>query len=158
MTLKDILEMLSYVATIFGIPFALFLYWDEKRKERRDREYGTYDALDNKYIEFLQLLLEYPHLDVYYHDGEKEKELNEEQYVQQMILFEILISLLERAYLMYRDQSNEIKRKQFVGWAEYMRDWARKPSFLEAWKKLSSQYDEDFVEYMNKEVISKNNS
>ena len=30
-----------------------------------------------------------------------------------MILFEILISLFERAFLMYKDQSNEIKRKQF---------------------------------------------
>ncbi len=73
MLLKDILEMLSYIATILGIPLALLLFWDEKRKERRDREYGTYDALDNKYIEFLQLLLEYPHLDVYYREGNEKR-------------------------------------------------------------------------------------
>ena len=71
-----------------------------------------------------------------------------------MILFEILISLFERAFLMYKDQSNEIKRKQFKGWVDYMNDWARKPSFREAWRKLSPQYDQDFIEFMNKEVIA----
>ena len=51
MSLNETIEMLSYLATILGIPIAIILFVNEKRQERRDREYGTYHALDEKYLE-----------------------------------------------------------------------------------------------------------
>ena len=60
-----LITIIAHIAAILGIPLALFLFYDEKRKERRDREYGTYNALDDKYIAFLQLCIEHPELNLY---------------------------------------------------------------------------------------------
>ena len=54
------LEATANIVTSLGIVFAtgslivaVWTYRAERRKERREREYGTYDDLDNKYVEFM---------------------------------------------------------------------------------------------------------
>ncbi len=42
--IKSILESLSYLVTILGVPVAIYFYRQEKIKERKEREYGTYNA------------------------------------------------------------------------------------------------------------------
>ena len=54
-TLTDYFQVAAHIVTILGLPLAIFLYYQEKKKGRRDREYGTYNALDDKYIQFLDL-------------------------------------------------------------------------------------------------------
>lgn len=53
-TLKDLVEFASYFAVILGVPAAFIQYVRATRREQRDREYGTYDELDDKYIEYQQ--------------------------------------------------------------------------------------------------------
>jgi hypothetical protein len=154
MTLKDTFELLAHIATILGIPVAILIFVNEKRKERRDREYGTYDALDEKYQDYLRLCMDNPELDVYYIPLEGKHELSREQKIRQWAMFEILLSLLERAYLMYQDQSSEIKKAQWFGWDKYMHDYAKRETFRNLWQELSVEYDSSFVEYMNS-VIEK---
>jgi hypothetical protein len=60
MSLNEIIQICSNIATILGIPIAIILFINEKRKERRDREYGTYNALDEKYLDYLKLCMENP--------------------------------------------------------------------------------------------------
>lgn len=57
MSFQDILLLLSTIVSILGIPIAILVFVNEKRKERRDREYGTYHALDEKYLEYLGLCM-----------------------------------------------------------------------------------------------------
>ncbi len=152
MTLLETLQMLSYIATLVGIPVGLFVYIEEKRKERKDREYGTYNALDEKYKEFLVLCMDNPDLDLYDVPIKNAKKLTEDQKVQQLALFDILVSLLERAFLMYRDQSNRVKQKQWKGWVVYMDDYAAHPTFRKLWKERGMEYDEDFMVYMGRIV------
>ncbi|MGB5157786.1 hypothetical protein [Desulfobacterium sp. N47] len=52
-SINEYLQIITSVVTILGLPLAVLLFYLEKRKERRDREYGTYNALDDKYIYFL---------------------------------------------------------------------------------------------------------
>lgn len=49
--LLQYLEIATYIITIIGAPAAVFIYWNEQRLQREERTYGTYDALDDKYIE-----------------------------------------------------------------------------------------------------------
>lgn len=42
----QIAELLSYIITILGLPFAILLYYKEQCRQRLEREFGTYDALD----------------------------------------------------------------------------------------------------------------
>ncbi|HEV7781222.1 MAG TPA: hypothetical protein VGO58_08140 [Chitinophagaceae bacterium] len=65
MEFKETLELVNELVVTFGIPVAIYQYVITKRKERRDREYLTYNALDEKYIEFQKLCLEYPKLDIF---------------------------------------------------------------------------------------------
>lgn len=147
---KNILDALVQLVILLGVPLSIFVYYDEKKKERIEREYGTYDALDEKYLEFLQLCLEYPDLDVMWDIPVEWKiNLTPERKRQEDILFSMLIAILERAYLMYRDQSTKIKRKQWSGWSAYMRQYLLKPNFRETWMEIREQWDEDFVAYMD---------
>ena len=129
----DVLNILADLATTLGIPVAIIVFVNEKRQERREREYGTYHALDEKYQDFLQLCMEYPELDLYDIPLAREVDLTPEQRLRQYALFDILVSLLERAYLMYSDQSNRIKRRQWKGWENYFRDYAAHPTFRRLW-------------------------
>lgn len=144
----EALQMLSHAATTLGVPIAIVLFLNEKRKERREREYGTYHALDEKYLQYLELCVEHPELDLYYLPLSAPKELTPAQQIKQYALFEILVTLMERAYLMYRDQSSDIKRRQFEGWNMYMTDWSRRKNFRALWQILGHQFDTEFTSHM----------
>jgi hypothetical protein len=148
---NDYLQLAAHAVTILGLPLAIYLFYQEKHKERLDREYGTYNALDDKYIHFLELCLEKPDLDVFGltlepsqgdDPGFKRR--------QEQLLFTILISMLERAFLMYRDQDTKVKECQYKGWVEYMEDYCKKDNFRRQWAELGLQFDSDFVGFMNK--------
>jgi len=144
------LECLSYIVTLLGVPAALLVYIQQKSKERKEREYGTYNALDDKYLDFLKLCLENSELNFYPKNPELNVVLTNEQNSKKLLLFEILISILERAFLMYKDQSTKVKQEQWSGWNEYMRDWMERDDFYESWKILGSQWATDFVSHMDK--------
>ena len=151
MTILGFFELLAHAATALGIPFALVAYLKAKRRERREQEYNAYHALDEKYVEYLQLCIQHPRLDMYYIPVESSDViLSPEEKIQQYALCDILISLLERAYLMYRDQSTPIARSQWEGsWSAYMRTWAKRETFRRLWDELGNQFDDNFVNYMN---------
>jgi hypothetical protein len=144
--LNDYLQMITSVVTILGLPLALYLFYSDKKKERKEREYGTYNALDDKYIHFLEMCLEKPELDVIEYSKEKSVSNKEKQ---EQILFLILISILERAFLMYNDQSTKVKERQWAGWVEYMKDYCHKDNFRKRWPELGPQFDRQFVGFMN---------
>lgn len=159
---------LANLATALGVPVAIVLIWFDKRRERRDREYGTYDALDDKYRDFLALCIDHPQLDLFdvplknakrqslpATDGPPEVDL---QSIRQMALFDILVSLLERSFLMYSDQSNTLKRQQWNGWVEYIDSYCQHPTFRSLWVTRGSQYDGRFLEFMNRRITTVSSS
>lgn len=148
--LKQILEIISVIITILGVPVAIYLFFTEKRRERLDRENGTYTTLDDKYIEFLKICLEYSELGVYETSNMKNEDLTDEQNIQRKIIIEILICLFERAYLMYFDQNDSIKKRQWSGWNSYMKNWMENEQFRSLWIDFfNSQYDSRFLTHMN---------
>ena len=46
------LDAISKLIIILGFPLAFIQYMRTKHKEKQDREYGTYNSLDEKYLEF----------------------------------------------------------------------------------------------------------
>ncbi len=152
--LKEILEILSYIAIILGVPITLYEYIRAKRKEERDREYETYNALDEKYLEYLALCLEHVDLDIFDIPDTNPLKLNEKQQKEELIAFTMLFSIFERAYIMYYNQSTEIKKKQWEGWEKYIREYCSRENFIRAWKISGEFFDADFQKFM-KEIISK---
>ncbi len=146
----DILEALSKVVVILGLPLAYIQYLRTKRKEKRDREYGTYNALDEKYLEFQRLCLERPYLDIFDIPDDTPAKLNDKQKKEELILYTMLFSIFERAFLLYFDQTSNIKRKQWTGWDSYIKSYCTRDAFLEAWKISGATFDTDFESYMEK--------
>ncbi len=153
-TVKDVLELISYASTAFGVPIAIAIFWNEKKKESFDREWGTYNALDDKYIRYLELCIQYPHLDLYNVGMTPSPELSKLEEIQRLALFEVLVATLERSYLMYHEHSSVSKRSQWIGWLGYIEGWAVDPRFPPMWRKIVGQYDAGFVNFVESRLVA----
>jgi hypothetical protein len=116
-------ELASYVVTVLGVPAAIYVYMREQASLRYEREYGTFDSLDDKYIELQTLCLEHCELDVFDTPFEQTPNLTEGQKKQEEALLLIRIAIFERAYLMYKRISKSTKQSQWQGWENEISEW-----------------------------------
>lgn len=149
---KDWLEALSYLTVIVSLPLALYQYRKITTKEQSDREYGTYNALDEKYLEFLVMCYENPRLDIFDIADGTPQQLDQLGEKQELIAFTMLFSVFERAFLMYHDQSDVIRTRQWTGWHEYIQHYCQRANFREAWSVSGSTFDSRFQDFMQKEI------
>ena len=146
----QVTQIITNIASVIGIPAAIYIYWSNKIRERKEKEYETYHALDEKYYEYIKLCIQYPELDLFYIPLDKKNKLIPEQIIQQLAMFEILVAMLERSHIMYADQSSLIKRAQWEGWKLYIQKWSQRKDFREVWANLApGYYDERFTIYVD---------
>ncbi|NOZ63328.1 MAG: hypothetical protein GXO74_16865 [Calditrichaeota bacterium] len=148
--LIKLLEILSYLITILGVPAAIFVYLKEQRLQREEREYGTFDALDNKYIELQELCLNYPDLDIFDTPLKKQKTLTEKERKQEEAILLIRISIFERAFLMYQRVTSKVKKDQWEGWDIEIREWLDRKNFKDIWSIHKKYFDKKFVEHYDR--------
>jgi hypothetical protein len=91
-------ELLSYIITVFGFPFAIFIFIYEQNRERLNEEDEVYQLLSDNYQDFLHTVLDNP--DLHLATNESTINLSSEQKERMFIIFSMLISLFERAYLL----------------------------------------------------------
>ncbi|MEQ1617781.1 MAG: hypothetical protein ABL883_05505 [Terricaulis sp.] len=163
MSLMEILAALANTATILGVPIFLISYLSNQAAERKRAEYGTYDALDEKYVEFQKLAIQYPKLDIA--DAPmpaSDVQLSAEEIAVRRTLYQILIATFERAFLMYKDKSDQMRLRQWQGWDQYLESYCDRPAFVDAFfngTKPSAEYsptfDRDFEAYMKKKFSAR---
>jgi len=148
--IKVVLELVTQIIPIVGVPTAIFVYIQTKRKKRQEREYLAYDSLDAKHIEFLNLCLQNADLNLYWGNDIDLNTISDEEKGGRQILYEILVTNIERAFLLYRNQSRKIRSKQWEGWNKYAIQWMEVKNFRDSWQILTDgQFDLDFLAYMN---------
>ena len=153
MSLHEILESLSYLVTIVGLPLAIFTFVLEQRKERQNEEEEIFQRLSDEYREFLKLVLDNADLHLLRREGIRE-ELSEEQEERRHAIFGILISLFERAYLLAPPpKMDKQTRRMWQSWEDYMREWVRRADFRDALPTLLEGEDEEFTHYIS-ELVS----
>lgn len=144
----DTWELLSYVVTVFGLPLAILTFLYEQRKERENEEEAVYQLLSDAYTDFLKLVMENPDLKLRSQcriDG-----LTDDQQERMYVLFEILISLFERAYLLAYEQNMRGKQlRRWLSWEDYMREWCQRDDFRAMLPKLLQGEDPDFSRYIS---------
>lgn len=143
-------ELLSYIVTVVGLPFALIVFIYDKRKERRNEDEEIFQRLSDEYREFLKLVLDNADLQLL---GRRSALLNltEEQKERRFAIFGILISLFERAYLLVFEEDMDRKtRRLWQSWEDYMREWARRSEFREALPLLLEGEDAEFTDYIRR--------
>ncbi len=75
---------------------------------------------------------------------------------EELIAFSVLLSMFERAYLMYKQTNFKGGRGQWEGWNEVMDSYAERKNFINAWKLNGFGWDKDFEDLINKKIIKFN--
>lgn len=140
-------EWLSYVVTVIGLPLAIVVFLLEQRKERRNEEDAVYESVSDNYQEFLRIVLEHPDLHLF--SMSKTPALTDEQTERMMVIFNMLISLFERAYmLLYEEGANSDKLRRWHSWEDYMREWCAREDFRHSLDLLLAGEDPAFSAYI----------
>ena len=58
MDVRETWEILSYIVTVVGLPFAIAIFIYEQRRERKNEEEEIFQRLSDEYREFLKLVLD----------------------------------------------------------------------------------------------------
>ena len=122
-------EALSYIVTVFGLPMAIVVFMYEQRHERQGEEEELYQRLSDEYTAFLKLVLANPDLQLLRKQARTEP-LTDEQSERKFVIFNILVSLFERAYLLvYEEKMDKQTKRLWLSWEDYMREWCRRKDF-----------------------------
>lgn len=141
-------ELLSYVVTVIGLPLAISVFFIDQRKERENEEEEVYQLLSDNYQDFLKVALDNPDLKLF---SQTASNLTDEQRERQLIIFTMLVSLFERAYLlMYEESMSPKQARRWNSWEDYILEWSRKPHFRECLSTLLAGEDPEFVRYIEK--------
>jgi len=153
MTTLETWELLSYVVTVIGLPLAISVFVFEQRKERNNEEEEVYQLLSDNYQAFLKIALENPDLRLF--ANEETPALSAEQRERMFIIFSMLISLFERAYLLlYEDSMTEKQSRRWRSWEDYMGEWCNRADFRAALPTLLRGEDPEFSDYIQKLAAS----
>lgn len=140
-------EIASYAVTVIALPFALFIFLFEQRKERDSEDEEAYQLLQDAYNDFLKIVLDNPDLQL--RSTTARLDLTPEQRERTLIIFEMLAALFERAYIVaYQPDLSGVALRRWNSWDDYMRDWCRREDFYHLLPQLLRGEDPDFAAYI----------
>ncbi|MCL4678561.1 MAG: hypothetical protein KJ017_08220 [Alphaproteobacteria bacterium] len=138
----EILEVMSYVVQIVGLPGAIYLFLMEQAKERLAEQQEIDGQLKEQYNHILDNLIEHPELDHH------EAPLTGDQAKQQQRIYQELISCFETAFIRLYGRKNASLGRMWNSWQDGIDEWLREPNFSTSLPKLLVGEDEHFAEYM----------
>ncbi len=153
-TLKVVAEIIYYIGVSIMGPVAVLAYLKAKKTDRLEYEHKTYDELDNKFFEYQKLALEYYDLDILDIPNNDPSLAFDKKRKQEMVAYSILFSLFERAYLMFSDQADKFRQRQWSGWKFFLNDFLRRETVRTAWQLSKATYDTEFQLFMDRKIAA----
>jgi hypothetical protein len=145
----DTWEVASYAVTVIGLPLAIAVFMFEQRRERRNEEDEVYQLLSNAYNDFLRVVID--NSDLRLRSQTVTPDLSAEQQERMLAVFDMLISLLERAYLTaHSDDMTAAQRRRWNSWEDFMREWVRRDDFYYRLPVLLKGEDPEFAGYLQR--------
>ena len=151
-TINTIAQIIYYIAMSIAGPLAVIAYLKAKKTERLEKEYKTYDELDNRFFEYQKLALEYYDLDILDVPNNDPSLAFDKKRKQEMVAYSILFSLFERSYLMFSSQADTFRQRQWSGWKHFLNDFIRRENVRTAWELSKQTYDTDFQKFMDRKI------
>lgn len=137
-------ELATYVVTVIGLPLAITVFVVEQRKDRRNEEDEIYQLLSNAYDDFLRVVIDNP--DLRLRSQTATPNLDPEQQERMLLIFDMLISLFERAYLTaWSPRMNALQRRRWHSWEDFIREWLSRDDFYSRLPELLSGEDPGFA-------------
>jgi hypothetical protein len=148
MTYLELWELASYIVTVVALPFGIYVFILEQKKERQNEDEEIYQRLSDEYADFSRLLVENADLRLMTSEINAQT-LTDEQKERCKVIFDILISLFERAYiLVYEDDMDKQTQRLWASWEDYIHFWCSRRDFREALPDLLTGEDPDFGIYI----------
>jgi len=152
-------SLASLISVLAIIPSAIIFIINQIYQNALLRE-NKHKYVTERYEEFLNLCLLYPELRLGYGMPVAVGRLTKARLYQRDILFELLTSIFESAYLTYSNRINSSRSQQWGGWEDYIAHFTMRSDYQEWWirvvqdgdfeltKEGTSQYDLRFERYM----------
>ena len=148
-TWRDLLELASYAVTVIALPFAVWVFMVEQRKERENEEEEAFQHLADAYNEFLKVVLD--NADLQLRTSTALPDPTPEQLERMLVIFDMLIALFERAFLVaYKEGMNPTEQRRWNSWDDFMREWCRREDFANALPQLLGGEDAAFQAYIRR--------
>jgi hypothetical protein len=144
----NVAQIVIAVVALVGILPALVQLIRQRDKERRDRLADAYSGMGDRWSDFLKLCLDHPDLGLAALGLRDDGKLSPKK----LYLYSALIQLINRAYVLYRDEPEDVKRDRYTGWEEYLDDLLGLDEFIAAWKLIGFGYDKSFFQYVNRRI------
>jgi hypothetical protein len=149
MSFRDFFELASFVVTVVGLPFAIGVFLFEQRRERENEEEEGYQLLSDAYNDFLKIVL--ANADLQLRTNTALPSPTAEQNERMLVIFDMLISLFERAYIVaWKDDMSGTEQRRWNSWDDYMREWCRRDDFYNALPLLLRGEDPGFQAYIKR--------
>ena len=146
---RDAWELASFVVTALGLPFAIAFFAWEQRKERDNEEEESFQLLSDAYNDFLKVVLAHP--DLHLRTNEPLANPTPDQNERMLVIFDMLVSLFVRAYLVaFKPHMGETEKRRWNSWDDYMREWCRREDFHNALPLLLRGEDPEFPQYLRR--------
>ena len=142
------LEALSYLITILGFPTAILVFVYEHRRRLANEESELHRHLSEEYDNFLRLVLGNSDL-LLLRVSSSPSTLSEEQVERREILYRMLVSLFEKAYIiLYSNNMRENAKRRWMSWEDDMREWCGKEEFVTLLPDLLEGEDDAFSQHI----------
>jgi hypothetical protein len=142
--------LLTFLSLAGGVPYGIWQYQSAKAREAELLVKETYNSLDREYIEFEKLCLQYPRLDCYDKPTRTLFHLSAVEVIQQKLLYNVLLSILERAFLACKAGGFDGREQQWLNWDGYTSDFLRRKTFNDLWLENRDGFDAEFGLYMTR--------
>ncbi|MBI5718941.1 MAG: hypothetical protein HZC37_14825 [Burkholderiales bacterium] len=149
MSWREALELASFAVTVIGLPFAVWVFTMQQRKERENEEEEAYQHLADAYNDFLRVVL--ANSDLQLRTNSALPDATQGQKERMLVIFDMLISLFERAYLVaHKPEMTHAEQRRWNSWDDYMREWCRRDDFANALPFLLRGEDPEFQTYITR--------
>ena len=147
MTWRDAFELASFIVTVVGLPFAIAVFLIQQRQERENEEEEAYQHLSDAYNDFLKVVL--ANADLQLRSNAALPNPTSEQNERMRVIFDMLISLFERAYLVaYKEDMTATESRRWNSWDDFMREWCRRDDFYNSLPLLLRGEDPGLQSYI----------
>ena len=151
-SVKDVAQIVYYITLSIAGPLALFEFLKARKADRRANEYKIYDELNNRFFEYQKIALEYYDLDILDIPNNDPSLAFDKKRKQEMVAHAMLFSLLERAFLMFYQQEDQFRLRQWSGWKHFLNDFIRREAVCSAWHIGRETYDTNFQQFMDAKI------
>jgi hypothetical protein len=147
--MREWLEVASFAVTVVGLPFAIWVFMTQQRAERENEDEEAYLHLADAYNDFLKVVL--AHSDLQLRTNTALPNPTSEQRERMLVIFDMLVSLFERAYLVgWKPAMSPTEQRRWNSWDDYMREWCRREDFANALPFLLRGEDPEFQRYIQR--------